>query len=333
MKTTREVVAGDLRTEKLRIENKIIKKKYKELMTDNRRLEALLNSCETDAVKPFEIRVNKNSTSEAVAFILLSDWHVDEVVKAVSVNGYNRFNPEVAHSRIVKCFQNALRLIQLSKQESKINEVFVVLAGDFISSNIHEELLENTSMLPMDAMLFAQDHIVSGINFLLDNTDVKINVVCAVGNHSRITEKVHNSSEHGNSLEYYMYHNIARFFALNKRLTFQMDKSYHQYIRVYGRLIRVHHGHAITYGGGIGGITIPINKAISQWNKLKNVYLDIFGHFHQYVDGGNFVTNNSLIGYNSYALKIKASPSRPAQTFFLVHKKYGKIMSTPIHVD
>lgn len=326
-------VKADIKLEKMSLNLKALKKKYKQLIIENNQLEKLLGSCETDALKPFQIKVSKNTKGEAVAFIILSDWHVDEIIRAISVNGYNKFNPQIAHARIVKCFQNALKLIQLNQQDNVIEEIFVVLAGDFISGNIHEELLENTSMLPIEAMIFAQDHIVSGLQFLLDNSDVKINVVCAVGNHSRITDKVHNSSEQGNSLEYFMYHNIAKFFATNKRLTFQMDKAYFQHIKVFGRLIRIHHGHSVSYGGGVGGITIPINKAIAQWNKMKNVYLDILGHFHQFFDGGNFVTNNSLIGYSPYAQKIKASPSRPGQTFFLIHKKYGKIQTTPIHVD
>ena len=326
-------VKSDAKVDKLQIENKLIKKKYKILLNENRSLENLLNAKESDDLKPFEIRIGKGSNDEAIAFIILSDWHVDEIITAVSVNGYNKFNEKIAHQRIVKCFQSAVKLINISQQDNKITELVVVLAGDFISGNIHEELLENTSMLPMDAMLFAQDHIASGIKFLLGNTDVKISAVCAVGNHSRITDKVHISTEQGNSLEYFMYHNLARFFATEKRITFQMEKSYHQYIKVYGKKIRVHHGHAMSFGGGVGGITIPINKAIAQWNKMTPVWLDIFGHFHQHFDGGNFVANNSLIGYSPYAIRIKASPSKPSQAFFLIHKKYGKIMNTPIAVE
>lgn len=326
-------VAIDLKAEKLRIENKIIKKKYQQSLKDNRKLESLLGACETDHLKTFEIRIAKGSNNEATAFIILSDWHVDEIVTAVSVNGYNRYNEKIAHSRITKVFQNALKLIEISKQDNVVKDAIIILAGDFLSGSIHEELLENTSMLPMDAMLFAQDHIASGIKFLLDNTDLNIKAVCSVGNHSRTTDKVHISTEHGNSLEYYMYHNLARFFALNKRVTFQMDKSYHQYFKVYGDVMRTHHGHAVGFGGGVGGITIPINKKIAQWDKMRQAKLDIFGHFHQWLDGGKWIVNNSLIGFSPYALKLGANPSPPGQGFFLYHAKYGKTMVSPISVE
>ena len=89
------------------------------------------------------------------------------------------------------------------------------------------------------------------------------------------------------------------------------------------------------YGGGVGGIYIPVNKAINDWNKtVRDVDLDVFGHFHQYIDAGNFVCNGSLIGYNAYAVAIKASFEPPQQAFFLVNRKYrSKTMATPIFVS
>src|SRR5208282_6842766 len=95
--------------------------------------------------------------------------------------------------------------------------------------------------------------------------------------------------------------------------------------------IRFHHGHAIKYQGGVGGITISVNKAINSWNRNRNVKLDIFGHFHQFFDGGNFICNGSLVGYNAYAVAIKAAYERPSQTFLLVNKKHNtKSIVAPI---
>ena len=73
------------------------------------------------------------------------------------------------------------------------------------------------------------------------------------------------------------------------------------------------------------GIFIPAYKAISQWNKARYADLDVFGHFHQSKDGGNFICNGAGIGYNSFALSIKADFEHPSQTFFLVdHKRKVK---------
>ena len=105
-----------------------------------------------------------------------------------------------------------------------------------------------------------------------------------------------------------------------------MQPGYHSYVRFFEGAyeIRFHHGHQVNYQGGVGGITIPVNKAIAQWNKARNVNLDVFGHFHQKFDGGNFVTNGSMIGYNAYAVSIKASYEKPEQQLFLVNREYGE---------
>jgi len=84
----------------------------------------------------------------------------------------------------------------------------------------------------------------------------------------------------------------------------------------------------------VGGIYIPTNKAIAQWNKGVRADLDVFGHFHQFIDAGNFVANGSLIGYNAYALRIKADYEPPKQAFFLVNKRFNsKSIVTPIFVE
>jgi hypothetical protein len=173
---------------------------------------------------------------------------------------------------------------------------------------------------------------------MLQNTpaDVEFVIVCHSGNHGRMTKKQRIATEAGNSLEQYMYYSIRDFFKAEKRVKFIIATGYHSFVRFFeGRYeIRFHHGHMINYQGGVGGITIPVNKAIAQWNKAHPVNLDVFGHFHTRFDGGNFIANGSLIGYNAYAVSIKASYEKPSQTFFLVNKEFEeKTMVAPIFVE
>jgi len=41
-------------------------------------------------------------------------------------------------------------------------------------------------------------------------------------------------------------------------------------------------------------------------DKARHADLDVFGHFHQLKNLGNWVCNGSIIGYNAFALRIKA---------------------------
>ncbi len=268
--------------------------------------------------------------SEATAVVLLSDWHYEETVKPQSVNYLNRYDEKIASECIVKTFQTIVKYVKLQQKETTINTLVMALLGDFISGGIHDELKEGNSLLPGEAIWKVQNHIASGIKFILDNTSVNLVIPCSTGNHGRITEKQRVATEYGNSLEWLMYKNLEQYFLNNKRVLFVVNDGYHTYLDVYGFTIRFHHGHSMRFQGGVGGIYIPVNKAISQWNKSKKADLDCFGHFHQMRDGGIFISNGSIIGWSPYAIKIKADFEKPKQAFFMVDKKYGVNLVRPI---
>jgi hypothetical protein len=106
-------------------------------------------------------------------------------------------------------------------------------------------------------------------------------------------------------------------------------------MQVYDKMLRIHHGHNIKYQGGVGGISVPAGKAISQWDKERSAYLDIFGHYHQLeMDTGTskYVLNGSIVGYNAFAVSIKAGFEQPKQGFMLIDKHRGKTVTAPIFV-
>jgi hypothetical protein len=171
---------------------------------------------------------------------------------------------------------------------------------------------------------------VGGLEFLLEHSKLKFVVPCHSGNHARTTRTTRFGAENGHSLEYLMYLHLQTHFKGNERVEFRVSEGYHSYLEVYGKTVRLHHGHAINYQGGIGGIFIPAFKAISQWDKARQADLDLFGHFHQSKDGGKFVCNGSLIGFNSYALSIKADYEPPKQNLILLDKQRGRTCTWPI---
>lgn len=273
-----------------------------------------------------------SGTSEATPVILASDWHSEEIVTLAQTSGLNEFNAGICNDRVTQFFQSSLKLIRLLHQDVKITEVVLALLGDFITSDLHEEAAETNGELPMHAIIRVQNMIASGIEFLLNHSAYTFVVPCKVGNHSRTTKKVRFSVENGHSLEHLMYVNLAMYFRHEPRVKFIIEDGYHQYLDVYGYTLRLHHGHTIKYGGGIGGLFIPAYKKISQWNKGRRADLDAFGHFHQTKDGGNFLCNGSLIGYNNYAVTIGADYELPRQSLFLIDKRRGRTCTWPILV-
>jgi hypothetical protein len=328
----------ELEKEKIKSKDNKWKQKFEHLVKDheelNREYEAILN-VKDKTPQWHEIKAKGTSgTSESVAVMVASDWHAEERVLPGDVSGVNEFNPQIAEKRADKFFQGGQRLWEINSRDTKIGTIVLGLLGDFFSNTLHEDQAESNYMLPADAAYFAQGLIYSGIKFLLKETDSDLLIPCHSGNHGRMTKKQRHTTETGNSLEQYMYYNLRDLLADEPRVKFQIATGYHSYVTVFDKYImRMHHGHNMKFGGGVGGITIPVNKAIAQWNKTRNVNLDVFGHFHTHLTHTNFVANGSLIGYNAYAVSIKADYEQPVQSFFLVNKKYNAIsVAAPIFV-
>lgn len=311
------------------------KKKYELVLKQIEKLEADHSSIleiVKDERRHIIYPVKGGGTSEAVAVAVASDWHIEEEVRPESVNGKNRYDLKEAKKRADKFFQKVVMLTRKEQQDVSIDTLVLALLGDFTSGNIHPELQSICLLPPTKAILEVQGFLQSGIEFILNNSRLNLVIPCHVGNHSRITPKTYISSEQGNSLEYGMYHSLKMRFAGEPRVKFIIAEGYHSFLEVYDTKIRFHHGHMLKYQGGVGGLTIPVNKAIAQWNKETRVDMDVFGHWHTYMPLKNFVGNGSLIGYNAFAVSIKADYDVPKQAYFLVDKKLGPSIFAPIFV-
>lgn len=270
--------------------------------------------------KSVSFRSTKPSGS-ATAIIAWNDWHVEEYVDPATVNGLNAYDLKIAEDRFRHVLKNSVKLLNSDRTISNIRDIVLAVLGDMITGYIHEELMEGNLLSPTEALLFAQDMIATGIDFLLKEADVdSITVVTSIGNHGRTTPKRRIATAYKNSFEWLMYQNLARTYRNNPRVKWKIERSYHNFLEVQGKVVRFHHGDALRYQGGIGGITIPVLKAISQWDKAHHADLDVFGHWHQLLPHRKFVACNCMIGYTPYSAEIKADFSPPSQTYIVMDK-------------
>lgn len=326
-KTPVKGVVRDLEIHRLKSTKADTDKKYKELLSQIDVLNAKIEAFETIAPTSTHLIKPKvgQGKGEGTVVVLASDWHVEETVDSDMVSGKNEYNLSIAKKRINEFFQATHRLTEICGRDIQINNMVLALLGDFISGDIHEEMLETCSLTPVEAVMWVKNELASGIKFLLENNPtMQFTIPCHSGNHARTTKDRRHATEAGHSLEYIMYHYLAEHFANEKRVKFLIPRGYHSFVQVYDMTIRFHHGHNIRYAGGVGGPTIAVNKAIAQWNKTRWADLDCFGHLHTRFDGGNFIMNGSNIGFNAYAVSIKASFEKPSQQFFLVDSKRGR---------
>ncbi len=311
------------------------KKKYDYLLDENKKLSKLLDLQEAiKSPRPHVITAKSSKVSEAVAMGLLSDLHSEERVDKHTVNNLNEYNPDICKRRVHNYFVNLRKLTQKERQDVTIKRVVVALLGDNIHGDIHEEYKQTNYMTPIEASLFITELFITGIDYLLQDEKLEVlDLVCSVGNHSRTTLKPYTNDEAKMSYEYGIYKSLARHYKDNSRVNFIIEESYFTYMTIYGKVIRFSHGHNVKYGGGIGGLTVPLIKYIHRVNEQIKADLDCMGHFHTRFNLPNALMNGSIVGFDGYALKIGARPERPMQTFQLIDSIRGFTVNTPILVD
>lgn len=287
------------------------------------------------AIRPRKIaRAGNVSRGTATAILCCNDWHVEGCIKRESVDGANEFNLNIATRRISRTWQKALYLLQFARNISNIRDLVLWLGGDLINGTIHEELEESNFLGPAEAVMFVQDHAASGIDLLLKEAKVdRVTVVTSYGNHGRTTRRRRISTGYRHSWEWLAYQNLARHYRRTPKVTFQITEGYHNFLDVQGHDVRFHHGDAIRFAGGVGGVTIPLRKKIAQWNKRRPARFDILGHFHQFIDAWDSVVCGCLCGYDAYAIEIGAEFQPPTQTFAVIDRHYGKVLTVPIFCE
>lgn len=264
---------------------------------------------------------------------LASDFHVGQRVDPRTVNYLNEFNPDIAERRVGNYFTNLLKLVKKERQDVEIRNLVLWLGGDFISGYIHDELIETNYMTPFQEAEFAQNLLAGGLKMLGDKGKFeKITVVCSTGNHGRATKKVHHGSETNNSYEHFIYWNLRKNLA-DPVFHWQVAEGYFTYVDIYDKLYRFHHGHSVRFMGGIGGLSIPMQKFVHRADQQRPAAHSFCGHFHQQGFYPDFTVNGSLVGFDSYALSIGARPERPQQVFRLLDPKRNFTVCAPILLD
>lgn len=334
-KANKSTPTSDLEIRRLQGESKEWRRKYNEslnIISDKeKQLEVLTALRDTPNVEP--IKAVNQRKREVVPIIVASDWHIEEKVLASATNGMNEYNPEIAEKSVNQFFTNAAILVEQTKQNSTVNTVILAILGDIINGVLREEDLQSNAATPVDAIVTARALIYKGIRHLVKSTGCKIKVICCVGNHGRLTDKIFPSNQVHNSLEYLLYKTIQRDFRDWDRVEVEVPEMWYYIQDVFGTRIRFHHGHVFKFNGGIGGISIPVQRKISQLNLIEHAHMDVCGHFHTTQTFNNCIMNGSLVGANGYSMHLGIPFEPPKQTFFLMDSKYGRSIVTPIFID
>lgn len=302
----------------------------KELNDKDRQIDALCAMSKRCQPITFKTKSGRGYVKRvACPVILCSDWHVEEPVSPNSVNGLNEYNLEIA-DRCIRDISEAYVWLANDKRFD-VRHGLLWLGGDLFSGYIHEELVEHNFLSPVEAVVWLLERLVRMIRDILRNLHIeRLLVICNDGNHGRLTNKIRVSTRTANSLEWLMYKVLASRFEDEPRVQFDIADGEYSYADVYGCNLCFFHGDSVKYGGGVGGLTVPMNRGLNELRKYRKVDVFNFGHFHQRIDLPQMTGNGSMIGLNAYAMRNKFAPEPRQQTFYMVDSERGKCLSAPV---
>ncbi len=273
---------------------------------------------------------------EGALVVMGSDWHIEETVDSESVGGCNSYSLDIAKSRIKRMYEGAHWLLAHHRSSYKIRDVVLWFGGDHITGHIHDELVETTSLAPLQAASVFKNMMVEAIDsFLADDQIENILVPCNYGNHGRTTKERRVATGWSHSYEWAVYKDVQHYYKNEPRVKIEAPKSAHTIISVYGWNLHFHHGDETKYSGGIGGLSIPLMKYVSSWDTIPGLkaHYHHIGHWHTFLDLGRVICNGSVIGHSAYGTSVRASYQEPVQASYLLDSKRGKCLVSPIWVD
>ena len=293
-----------------------------------------INKIKNLTFKTYNFKYTHRPRGSRYAVALFSDAHIEETVLPESVLNKNEYNVKIAEKRIQSYFENLSHCLNTDK----VDDLIFASLGDTISGFIHEELAQCNGLTPMKAISKAQSLIVSGLQFLCDNTELNsIKFIGIVGNHSRTTKKIQHANGYEMSLEYLMYENIKnQCECLDLPIEFAIPESEVALVETPdNRTLLFCHGFQIKATGTntVCGIYPSLQRLALKWGKTFNQDRIYLGHFHSCISIPSAAVNGSIIGYNSYSLTNGFEYQKPCQYYEVIDTNFGQLLERKIYCE
>lgn len=259
-----------------------------------------------------------------------SDLHAAEVVSLEETGGVNEYNWGIMEDRCGLVLDAAFSHTEHFGFD--IDKVEVLMLGDMLSGNIHEELAQTNDRPLAEAVVDLAEFHVGWLLTLAEHYDGSIIKVSGVpGNHPRAWKKPQAKRAQDNA-DWVFYKILEASLKGDKRFEFNFPRGAFATTMLASRWRAL-----LMHGDGIrssmpgvpwGGVTKRISTLETQFVNSRNPLDYIFmGHFHQenQLSGVHTQTwvNGSVKGADEYSLKAFGQGRPAAQQLMTFHEKRG----------
>lgn len=266
---------------------------------------------------------------------LVGDTHIGEVVSSEETRGLGVYNFNVFKKRYNYYIEKIIDFSQNKLKGYKFRKCHLMLLGDMVSGQIHEELMERRDLSIVDQAFLGAQVIALGIRQLA-SVFADVEVDCVYGGHGRVIKKKRYKERYVN-WDYVMYKLIELMLKEQSNIKFRIPRAFFDLVDIEGHKFLIYHGDDIQSWMGIP--YYGIERDVARWRELMyrtNEAFDytILAHFHEKAEIGRFkIVNGTMKGADEFALGKLKKAAYAMQTIFGVHKKHGKTWTFDVMLD
>lgn len=297
-------------------------------------LDVLLALDAYESAPPKWVAAKNRGKHEGTPVVLLSDTHFDEHVDPVEVDGANAYSREIAEQRLHRTFTSSVKVLRDHFAGLTYPGAVIMLGGDMLSGNIHEELRETNEATVLDSVQHWLDHLTAFVGNTADEFG-RVHVYGVVGNHGRLTRKPRAKLRARDNLDWLLYRLLARDFRTDDRVTFTIPDSSDCRVDVCGTRFLLTHGDQFRGGTGIAGMLSPLmlgrhRKGQREASLGEPFEWLVMGHWHQYATVQGIIVNGALKGFDEYAYQSNFRPEPPCQALWVTTPEHGVTFTAPL---
>lgn len=282
-----------------------------------------------EAVTAFEElpRVNfikpKKNTKEIPSVLHLTDWHIGEVVDPKETEGRSRFTWEIAQDRVLNQLVPRFKKWIDTQRAGYLSEnLHIVMTGDFVSGDIHQELLV-TNEFPLPVQTANAGHLLGKVVHELAPHFNQIELIqIGADNHSRLVRKPQAKQKTSNSMSYLVYEICNATIAKLTNIKINRAEGMKLLFDINGTKFLGEHGDSVKSWMGVPFYGMEREKAREAMRRMFDglgFHNLIMGHWHV-PHFSKIIVGGCLPGTSEYDHSC-GRDAKPQQSSFLVGKR------------
>jgi hypothetical protein len=290
----------------------------------------------------FEAQAASPHSAPETVILFASDWQWGEVIDLERMDGVNSYNVSIARARSRRFFQTAVDLLTKHWSGPPPARIILILGGDMISGEIHDELAKTNELLAIPALKDCAAHVMGGLDLLLASLpEVPIDVISIPGNHGRVTRKPESKLYAETSYDTLLADIVELHYGASGegRVKFYAPRSGDALFTIDGWVFVATHGDRIGSRGG-QGLVGPAATVARGFKRIiteyagRGIIVDFIltAHFHTSLRLEEGFVNGCLPGPSEYARDGRYRPRPATQWFLAVHRRRGITQQREINV-